>query len=64
MVSLISYENLRCLLCTDLLMSDTGQVLLNWDFSSTNKTVSFEMTKLPLRLKPLAQTLLNAGTVG
>lgn len=37
---------------TDPVTCDTRQVLLEWDFSSTNKTTQVEMTKVPYRLGP------------
>ena len=38
---------------TDPLICDTGQVLLEWDFSSTNKTTEVEKTKVPYEPRPL-----------
>lgn len=38
---------------TDPLICDTGQVLLEWDFYSINKTIKVETTKIPYGLGPL-----------
>ena len=36
-----------------MLVCDTKQVLLEWDFSSTNKVMKIEMTRSPYGLGPL-----------
>ncbi|KAB1263480.1 hypothetical protein Cadr_000024105 [Camelus dromedarius] len=41
---------------TDPLFYDTGQVLLDWDDSSTNKATGAEMTEAPQDWDPLGQT--------
>lgn len=37
-------------LVTDTLICHNGQTLLEWDFSSSNKTTKVEMTKAPYGL--------------
>lgn len=41
---------------TDLLIYETGQVLLEWNFSSTNKTMKIETAKVPYGLGFLMKT--------
>ena len=49
MVALVLPKNMRrSLPVTDLLISDTRQVLLECDFSSTNETMKVENDKSPL----------------
>ena len=52
-MSLASHENVRGLQVIVLLVCDNGQVLLEWNFSSPNKTIKVEMTKAPYGLGPL-----------
>lgn len=49
---------------TDLLICYTRQVLLEWNFSSSSKTIKIKLTKAPYRQGPLWQASLTPGTVG